>query len=160
MIPNHQFGFRGSHSTVEQIHRVIEIVEDTLEERKVCSSVFLDVSQAFDKVWYEGLLYKLGWMLPEQYCGLLKSYLSDKIFHVKHSSEYSNFKEVSAGLPQGSVLSPTLYLLYTSNILQDETTTVVTFADVIAILAIGDNLAEAKKKLQQSVNKIDAWTKK
>ena len=50
ILPHHQFVFRHHHSTSEQIHRIVDIIETTLEEKKVCSGVFLDVKQAFDKI--------------------------------------------------------------------------------------------------------------
>ena len=55
LISNHQFGFRSKYSTIDQVHRITKINENTLEEKKFCSAVFLDVTQAFDKVWHEGL---------------------------------------------------------------------------------------------------------
>jgi hypothetical protein len=67
LIPDHQFGFRNQHSTIDQVHRITNIIEQTLEEKKVCSTVFLDVTQAFDKVWHEGLNHKLKLFLPVQY---------------------------------------------------------------------------------------------
>lgn len=54
LIAEHQFGFREHHSTMDQVHRIINIIVKTLEDKKVCSTVFLDVAQAFDKVWHEG----------------------------------------------------------------------------------------------------------
>lgn len=50
MILSHQFGFRQQHSTVEQVHRVVERIRKKLEEKEYCSSVFLGIQQAFDKV--------------------------------------------------------------------------------------------------------------
>ena len=58
-IPNHQFGFRDKHGTVEQVDRVIGEMRKCFEQKKYCSAVFLDVAQAFDKVWHEGLMYKI-----------------------------------------------------------------------------------------------------
>jgi hypothetical protein len=49
-IPHHQFGFRQGHSTIQQIHRVTNIINKALEDRKYCAAVFLDVSQAFDRL--------------------------------------------------------------------------------------------------------------
>ena len=59
IIPNHQFGFRRGHSTTQQVHRATWTVKKALDERKYCSAVFLDVSQAFDRVWHNGLKYKI-----------------------------------------------------------------------------------------------------
>lgn len=56
LLPNHQFGFREKHSTIEQVHRLIHIIEKALEGEEVRSTIFLDVAQAFDIVWHKGLV--------------------------------------------------------------------------------------------------------
>ena len=58
-LPDHKFGFQKQHSTIEQIQRITHTITQTLEKKKYCSAVFLDIQQAFDKVWHEGLLYEL-----------------------------------------------------------------------------------------------------
>jgi GTPase SAR1 family protein len=160
VIPTHQFGFRSKHSTIDQIHRITNVIEKSLEEKKVCSTVFLDVAQAFDKVWHGGLCHKLDAILPPEYSQLLKSYLEDRHFRIKHENVYSSLRKIRAGVPQGSVLGPTLYLLYTSDIPKPEGVTVGTFADDSAILAVGENIEEASCKLQQAVNEVSSWTKR
>jgi hypothetical protein len=67
-MPPHQFGFRNQHSTVQQTHRIIHTTHQALEAKQYCTSVFLDVSQAFDKVWHAGLLFKFKKVFPIQYC--------------------------------------------------------------------------------------------
>jgi hypothetical protein len=67
LIPNHQFGFRQRHSTLEQTHRDVKKINEALENKQYCSAAFLDISQAFDKVWHTGLLYKLKRSLPLNY---------------------------------------------------------------------------------------------
>jgi hypothetical protein len=74
-IPSHQFAFRKAHSTIQQCHRLTTITNKTLEDRQYCSAVFLDISQAFDKVWHKGLLLKIQETLPPAYFDILKSYL-------------------------------------------------------------------------------------
>ena len=64
LIPGYQFGFRPGHSPDQQAHRVVNEIVASLEERTFCTTVFLDVAQAFDKVWHIGLLYKLKATLP------------------------------------------------------------------------------------------------
>jgi hypothetical protein len=82
LIPNHQFGFRQRHSTIEQTHRVVRKINAALENKQYCSAAFLDISQAFDIVWHTGLLYKLRQSLPLL---ILKSYLlvHNRLFLVK-----------------------------------------------------------------------------
>ena len=59
LITDHQFGFRKKHDTMEQVYRVVDVINTAFEEKKYCTAVFLDISQAFDRVWQDGLLYKL-----------------------------------------------------------------------------------------------------
>jgi transposase len=160
LIPPHQFGFRENHSTVEQVHRITDVIEDALENKKICSSIFLDVAQAFDEVWHQGLEFKLQRDLPKQFYQILKSYIADRHFRVKFENEYSELKRISAGIPQGSVLGPILFILYTRDLPNIQGTTVATFADDTAILAVGKDISEATSKLQNAVNTVSNWTKK
>jgi hypothetical protein len=64
LTPNHQFGFRHRHSTIEQAHRIVQRINEALENKQYCSAAFLDISQAFDKVWHTGFLYNLRRSLP------------------------------------------------------------------------------------------------
>jgi len=66
ITPTYQFGFRNKHSTIDQVHRIITITEKTLEEKKVCSFIILDVAEAFGKVWHEGLFHKIEQLLPAE----------------------------------------------------------------------------------------------
>lgn len=160
LIPNHQFGFRNQHSTIDQVHRITNIIEQALEEKKVCSTIFLDVAQAFDKVWQDGLSHKLELLLPVQYSKILQSYIFDRYFRIKQEDVYSNLMKIQAGVPQGSVLGPVLYLLYTSDLPTLNQNVVATFADDTAILAVGDNNTESTEKLQNAIVQIQNWTKK
>lgn len=160
LIPDHQFGFRCKHSTVDQVHRITDIIEKALEDKQICSTLFLDVAAAFDKVWHEGLIHKLKVMLPGPYVDLLRSYLSERLFRVRQEDEYSELREVKAGVPQGSVLGPVLYLLYTSDIPQSDHVSIATFADDTAILATAQTVEEAANKLQYASEEIHQWTKR
>ena len=75
LLPSHQFGFRERHSTIHQVHRIVNEIVTSLEEKKYCNTVFLDISQAFDLIWHPGLLYKLKHKLTSNYYLLLKSTL-------------------------------------------------------------------------------------
>jgi len=160
LIPSHQFGFRNKHSTVEQVHRVTDVIEKSLENKNVCSAVFLDVAQAFDRVWHEGLLHKLRFLLPDQYYQLIKSYLTTRHFRTKHEDAYSGLRPIEAGVPQGSVLGPILYLLYINDVPTTLYSTTATFADDTAIMAVGDSIEGSTRRLQSALIKVAIWTKK
>jgi hypothetical protein len=99
IIPAHQFGFRHKHSMIDQVHRITTLIEKAVEKKQVCSTVFLDVAQAFDKVWHEGLCNKLELLLPTEYSRILKSYLSYRYFRVKQEGEYSRLNPIKTGVP-------------------------------------------------------------
>lgn len=160
LIPSHQFGFRNKHSTIDQVHRITNTIEKALEEKKVCSAVFLDVAQAFDKVWHDGLKYKLHRDLPRPYYELLSSYLEERFFRVRYDKDYSDLKNISAGVPQGSVLGPVLYLLFTADIPLDKNVMMATFADDTAILATDKSVNQTVNNLQTAMNKIHNWTQR
>lgn len=158
-IPNHQFGFRAHHSTIEQVHRVYERIRKSLEEKEYCCSAFLDIQQAFDRVWHKGLLYKLKSCLPHSYLELLKSYISERIFQVKESGATSAFFDIRAGVPQGSVMGPVLYTIFTADLPEVSGVTTATFADDTAILTSSKDPVEASQNLQQGIDRISDWLK-
>ena len=157
LIPDHQFGFRQQYSTIEQVHRIVRKINNDLERKRYCSAVFIDVSQAFDKVWHLGLLYKIRKYLPHKYYLLLKSYITDRHFLVKYQDIFTPLMSIKSGVPQGSVLGPFLYLLYTSDLLVRKQATIATFADDTAIMASHENPKIATKNCQESVNQIQEW---
>jgi hypothetical protein len=81
--------FSAGHS-IHQTHRVVHEIVKGLEGQQLCTAVFLDDAQAFDKVWHTGLLYKLKTTLPGPYYLLLKtspytllrSQVQQRIFHL------------------------------------------------------------------------------
>jgi hypothetical protein len=105
LIPNHQFGFRQRHSTTEQMHQIVQRINEALENKQYSSAAFLDISQAFDKVWHTGQVklqvtsYKLRRSLPLNYFLILKSYLHSRHFLIKVETEYTELPSVNAGVP-------------------------------------------------------------
>jgi hypothetical protein len=160
IIPDHQFGFRREHSTIEQVHRVCRKIRKSFEMKEYCSSAFLDIQQAFDKVWHKGLLCKIRSLLPHPFYGILKSYISNRIFQVRESDSTSGFHEITAGVPQGSVLGPVLHTLFTSDLPQSSDTTIATFADDTALLASNKCPVKASRMLQNSLIEVEKWLAK
>ena len=80
-----EFGLRKGHSTIQQCHRLTDIILKAFEDRKYCPAVFLDVSQAFDKVWHPDLPLKIQQTLPQQYFTLLQSYLQHRYLEFRPS---------------------------------------------------------------------------
>ena len=79
IIPKHQFGFRKNHSTIQQIHRVVNKMYTDFDNKRFCVSIFIDVAKAFDKVWHVGLLHKLKFILPKNFLNTGKLFGSKEI---------------------------------------------------------------------------------
>ena len=158
-LPNHQFGFRAHHSTTDQLHRVTTTILQSLEKKQFCAAAFLDVAQAFDRVWHAGLLYKIRCLLPSNVCDLLQNYLSNRTFFVTYGMYTSTTRPISAGVPQGSVLGPLLYSLFTADIPATiDQTVVATFADDTAFLALSKDYLDSVNTLQGSLDIFHEWT--
>ena len=159
-IPDHQFGFRKKHGTIEQTHRLVTVIRKAFEEKKYCSALFIDVSQAFDTVWHEGLLYKIKQLLPLNTHRLLESYIKGRQFTVKENDFISTPQNIKAGVPQGSVLGPLLYLLCTSDLPTNDYTHISTFADDTAIISVHENPTVASQRLQNHISLLEDWLAK
>jgi len=157
ILPPSQFGFRAKHSTIHQVHRVVDAISTSLERKQYCSCVFLDISQAFDRVWHDGLLFKLRNCLPSPLFLLIKSYLTDRYFQTRVGSSISEMSLIQAGVPQGGILSPLLFNIYASDQPITQDTLVADFADDKAIIAVHENHLIASTNLQIHLDLISQW---
>jgi hypothetical protein len=129
----------------------------SLEERTLCTAVFLDVARAFDKVWHVGLLYKLKAALPGPYYLLLKTYLTDRYFQVRYNGTCFECHEVRSGVPQAIVLGPLLYLLFTADLPTTDYTTIANFAEETRLLAVHRDSIVAFQRLQSHLTLLHDW---
>lgn len=157
ILPNSQFGFRSMHSTIHQVHRLVDAISFSLEKKYYCTCAFLDISQAFDRVWYEGLLFKLKKFLSPSLYLLLKSYLTNRHFQIRFGSSVSEIENIFAGVPQGGILSPLLFNIYTSDQPVSQNTIVADYADDKAIISIDKNPQIASSNLQIHLNLMSEW---
>lgn len=160
IIPEYQFGFRHKHGTPEQCHRIVDVITNALEGKLYCSAVFLDIQQAFDRVWHSGLLYKLKKLIPAPFFLLIKSYLNERHFYVNIKDENSDFGDIKSGIPQGSVLGPVLYTIFTSDMPVTDGLTIATYADDTAILASHESRITASELVQNELYQIQNWLQK
>jgi hypothetical protein len=157
-----QFGFRPGHNTVQQITRIINDISINFNKNNVTSMTLLDIEKAFDKVWHDGLTYKMiRYKYPDTLTKLVRSFLDDRTFNVQVNNALSDTKRMKAGVPQGSVLSPKLFALYINDIPRTDRTCTALYADDTAIYAHSHHAEVANKQVQLHLNRIltyfDKW---
>jgi hypothetical protein len=112
------------------------------------------------EVVYRGLLYKPKLHLPHAIYSILKSYLAVRHFYVKLQDARTTLYPLLSGVPQGSVLGPRLYLIYTADIPTTRVTEMATFADDTAILASHVDPISTSRNLQIHLLNLQTWFRK
>ncbi|KAJ1120327.1 hypothetical protein NDU88_008500 [Pleurodeles waltl] len=159
LLAKEQFGFRKEYSTNHQLLRVVDIISHGFNINKSTGVVFLDVAKAFDRVWHKGLLYKLIKLkFPSYLVKLLSSYLSKRTFHVAVREECSTSRPILAGVPQGSILGPFLFNIFTNDIPTDlKKTDLALYADDVAVISQSFSEKEVAKNLKTSLSRLSEW---
>ena len=139
--PN-QSGFRPGDSC---IHQLISITHDIYENfdsnpTQEVRGLFLDISKAFDRVWHLGLLYKIkNFGINGKFFDLIESFLSERYQQVTINGQSSNWLPIKAGVPQGSILGPLLFLIFINDLPDGLQSNVKLFADDTALFSKVDS---------------------
>ena len=125
-----QHGFRSSRSTADLVTVVSDRIARAFNRSGATAAVALDISKAFDRVWHTGLRHKLKlYGISGQIFGLISSFLCNRQLWVVLDGTSSQEYPVNAGVPQGSILGPTLFLLYINDLPDDIICNIAIYAD-------------------------------
>ena len=158
LISSLQSGFMPGDPTVNQLAYLYNTFCQTLDAGKEVPVVFCDISKACDRVWHSGLLLKLQAAgVTGEVLAWFKSYLSNRKQRVVLPGAVSDWVFIQAGVPQGSILGPLLFLLYINDIVHDIGSNIRLFADDTSLFIIVEDAITAAACLNNDLDKTSQW---
>ena len=163
LLNNYQCGFRAGRSTTDHLIRLETLIRDAFINKQHMVAIFFDLEKAFDTTWKYGILsdmHKMG--LRGNLPIFIGNFLSNRTFQVKLNSTLSDPFEQEQGVPQGSILSPTLFNIKINSITSTlrQNTDCSLYVDDFLICYKASSMSTIERQLQLQLNKIQTWANK
>ena len=164
LLSKHQFAYRKNLGTTDALLTVTHTLQEALDRGREARCVQLDFTAAFDRVNHAGLIWKLQRTgIGGKLLSILSLFLKGRIHRVGVDGSFSEWHEVHSGVPQGSVLGPLLFNIYTSDLFQVTDNPLYGYADDVTLVATVD-LPQARPSVCSSLNedlcRISTWCTK
>ena len=155
----HLTGFRKNHSTQNALLVMIEKWKTILNKKLKVGALFMDLSKAFDTLDHSLLLAKLSaYGFDNNSLSFVRSYLTNRIQRCKIENHFSNWREITTGVPQGSILGPLLFNIFINDIfLFVESSNVCNYANDKTLFAFRKTFDEVTRKLQNDFLIVNEW---
>ena len=160
LISKNQSGFTPGDSCTNQLIALTNEVLKAFDDPKCLEvrSVYLDMSKAFDKVWHEGLIFKLKRNgVDGKLLAMLSDYLRNRKQRVVINGAESEWAPIYSGVPQGSVLGPLLFLIYINDLEDGIKSQVKFFADDTSLFSIVRDPEISANELNNDLRVISKW---
>ena len=158
ILYKYQSGFVPNHSTTFQLINIYHQICRTFDNHQYSCLVFFDISKAFDRVWHKGLLFKLKQNgINGKLLLWISNYLSNRKQKVIVKSSSSSLQVVTAGVPQGSVLGPLLFLIYVNDIAESVLSLTRLFADDSSLYFSASSLDDIEGIMNHDLRIVFSW---
>ena len=162
LLPKTHLGGRRGISTDHAVHNMIDRIKTAWGKGKpVVSLLMLDVSGAYDNVSHVRLLHNLRKRRLGQLTPWVKAFLSNRSTKIRMPEGISDRILTPTGIPQGSPISPILYLIYNADLIEEYRNRVTSngWVDDVCFMAKGDSERETTQKLRSACHKADLWAR-
>lgn len=163
-LNTNQFAFRPGKGTDDYFNELEHLISEPISKGKHVECALLDISKAYDRAWRRPILDKLTkWNINGNMIRYINDFLTDRKFQVAVGTATSDTKEQENGIPQGAVISVTLFLIAMDSVFEqirkkkNKNVKILVYADDIIIIVIGERKKKLRAKLQKCVNKITEW---
>jgi len=158
LLTERNSGFKKGDGTTNQLVNMMDYIYSEVDKRNDVAVIFLDISKAFDRVYHAGLLFKLKQMgIEGNLLAWIRSYLSNRKQRVVLSGTSSQWRETNAGVPQGSILGPLLFLVFINDIVSDIQSMINLFADDTSLIKSIITPVECFGVLQHDLEALSKW---
>ena len=158
LVLQNQSGLKRGDSCINQLISITHDILNSLDEGLEVRGVFLGLSKAFDKVWHEGLIYKLQQNgISGELLNIQIDFLNNRKQIVVLNGRSSNWIDVKAGVPQGSIMGPLLFLIYINDLPEGLITNAKLFADDTSLFSVVRDIAASTGELNNDLRNISKW---
>ena len=161
LITEFQSGFRRQRGTIDHLVRFESFIRDAFIKKEHLVSVFFDLEKAYDTTWKYGIMNDLSELgLKGRLPNFISNFLDDRQFKVRVGSTLSDAHKQEMGVPQGSILSVTLFSIKINNIVKNINPGVdcSLYVDDFVICYRSKNMNTIERQLQQCLNKLQTWS--
>ena len=158
LISSNSSGFKPGDSCINQLLSITHEIYKSFDDGYEVRGVFLDISKAFDKVWHNGLIYKLKQNgVSGDLLNLIIDFLDARKQRVVLNGQYSSWASVKAGVPQGSILGPLFFLIFINDLSDNLISNPKLFADDTSLFSVVQDITLSAKNLNDDLKKINKW---
>lgn len=161
LLPNEQSGFRKHRSTTDNIIDLESEINEGFINKQKCLAVFFDIKKAYDTAWKYNILKQLTiWEIQGNILAFINNFLNNRYFRVRANGCLSNRTPQMNGIPQGSIISVTLFLAAINEITKNIIAPVKArlYADDLVLYMKGKNIQSMKNMLQKHLRDIEIWS--
>ena len=155
LISPNQSGFKRGYSCINKLLAITHEIYKSFDDGFEVGTVFLDISKAFEKVWHEGFIFKLKQNgISGNLLNLLCVFRKQRIML---NGKVTDWSDVRAGVPQGSILAPLLFLIYISNLSEGLSSNAELFADDTSLFSVTHDSNISALEVNSDLAKINRW---